>query len=193
MKKNNGFTLIELLAVIILLGIIMTIAIPNALKLGSNVKEQSYTTKIELIEKSAQSYGQSNVTSIKNSANKCRFNYASGDDTVESVEWNPAASRVNENTFPCETKTISELVQSNTLDYDETKACGTKCGNETDIEHYDNVVVNPKNNNIINECVVYIYYKYKRIYTYFDRETCDDVVTSGNFTNIRGHSYPPKR
>ena len=65
MNRKNGFTLVELLAVIVLLGLIMAIAVPNALKLGGTVKESSYATKLDLIEEAAKSYGQANIGNVK--------------------------------------------------------------------------------------------------------------------------------
>ncbi|MGI6329505.1 MAG: prepilin-type N-terminal cleavage/methylation domain-containing protein [Bacilli bacterium] len=55
-KKNKGFTLIELLTVIIVLIIIVSIAVPNIMKVVNNSKERSYQLLIESIENSAQLY-----------------------------------------------------------------------------------------------------------------------------------------
>lgn len=198
MKKKDGFTLVELLAVIVLLGIIMTIAIPNALKLGGNVKEQTYVTKIELIEKSAQSYGQSNISSIKSgmspgstTAYTCKFDYDDNDD-ITKAEWMPASSSPanDTNTFPCIKVTIDDLAKSNSLDYDNKSNCGDSC-TEEEKKYYDNIVINPKDNSVINNCNVYIYYKYKRVYAYFDRNECNNISPYGTFES--GHSYPAKR
>lgn len=42
MKKRKGFTLIELLAVIVILGVLMTIAVPNTLKMLERNKKKSF-------------------------------------------------------------------------------------------------------------------------------------------------------
>ncbi len=47
MKNNKGFTLIEILAVIVILGIIMIIAIPNISKNISDSRKSSYVTSIQ--------------------------------------------------------------------------------------------------------------------------------------------------
>jgi len=49
MKNNKGFTLIELLAVIILLSVVVTIAVPSISGISKKVKEIMLDTKLDLI------------------------------------------------------------------------------------------------------------------------------------------------
>jgi len=54
--KKNGFTLVELLAVIAILGLILTITIPNVMKIITDKKQQLYDDNIKEIERLAQNY-----------------------------------------------------------------------------------------------------------------------------------------
>ena len=64
LKMNKkGFTLVELLAVIVIIGLLMTLAIPAVLKVSSNVKQKSYETKIKLITDTAVTYGETSFKS----------------------------------------------------------------------------------------------------------------------------------
>ncbi len=59
MKK--GFTLTEILAVIVLLGIVITLAVPAVNKITSQAKANELKDKINLIETSAVFYAQKEV------------------------------------------------------------------------------------------------------------------------------------
>ncbi|MGI6329957.1 MAG: prepilin-type N-terminal cleavage/methylation domain-containing protein [Bacilli bacterium] len=66
MKRKQGFTLIELLTVIIVLIIIVSIAVPNIMKVVNNSKERSYQLLIESIESSAQLYVSKDRKTVTN-------------------------------------------------------------------------------------------------------------------------------
>ncbi len=55
---KKGFTLIELLAVIVLLGILSSIAIPSIIGVVKNQKEKTYESKINSLESAAKLYLQ---------------------------------------------------------------------------------------------------------------------------------------
>ena len=155
--KNKGFTLVELLAVIVIMGLILAIAIPNAFKLSNKVKTKAYKTKIEQIESGAgETYGTNNLGAIRTSKSKCAFKFKENDEI-------------------------------DTVDYDHKKQCDKyNCPkDEKQRAYYDSVVVNPVDDYIINECNVYIYYKYTRAYAVFDKTTCDERRDQPDI----GHEY----
>ena len=58
--NKKGFTLVELLAVLVIMGIIMTIAVPSVFKISSNMKVRYFCEKVSDIEKAALQYAQDN-------------------------------------------------------------------------------------------------------------------------------------
>ena len=194
--KKNGYTLVELLAILILLGIIMALAIPNALKLGSKVKKKSYDAKIELIEKAAESYGASNLELVRQGKSPidgknytCTFSYLSDDissvDFLEQTKYDANKAMVNEENkkeYWCFKMTIEDLVNAHSLDWDYTNKCEGNCTDDNK-DAYDNIVINPSSKYVINKCYLYIYYKNKRAYAYYDKSTCNiqtDIPTDGH-------------
>lgn len=194
--KKNGFTLVELLVVIVILGLLMAIAVPSALSLAGKVKGKAYDTKIELIEKAAQTYGQANKGLVRqgtdptnsNVHNTCKLNIT--DKKVTHITMANKGSFSESMTlgteeYWCLRVTVADLVNSGDLDYDEKNNCNGKCSDAEKV-NYDNVVLNPKTSGIINKCYVYVYYKYNRIYTFFDKDECDKQQA----TPTNGREYP---
>lgn len=64
MKKNKGFTIVELLAVIVILGIVMTLTIPAVTNSQSAAKQKAYETKINNFENAAIIYAQDNYRTL---------------------------------------------------------------------------------------------------------------------------------
>ena len=58
--NKKGFTLVELLSVLIIMGIIMTLAVPSVFKISENMKVRYFCEKINDIEKAALQYAQDN-------------------------------------------------------------------------------------------------------------------------------------
>ncbi len=170
MKKKNGFTLVELMAVIVLIALIMTIAIPNVLRLASNTKNKAYLTKIDLIESAGESLGNDNLGIVKDATGSCEF-FVEG-ERIKEVNYSASIQASPENgRYPCIYKTVEDLVNSNRLEWDEKDQCQTK--DICDSTFQSNVAINPVDNSVINKCYVYIYYKYNRVYAYFDKVQCD--------------------
>ncbi len=199
MRKKNGFTLVELLAVIVLIALLLVIAVPNALKMSSRVKEKAYDTKVDLIEQAAKNYGQSNIGFVRmgtdpdntNNHYTCTFTYDDNKDitsvkyTLKSGGYSDSLT-LGENEFWCIRLTVDDLVASNDLEWDETNRCDGQCTSSNE-QYYDNVVLNPKSNYIINKCHVYVYYRYNRVYAAYDKNTCSSQSNSV----VDGHEYKP--
>ena len=58
MKDKNGFTLVELLAVIVVLAIVVSIAVPSTFAISNRIKKNLFCSKIDFISNSAELYGE---------------------------------------------------------------------------------------------------------------------------------------
>ena len=81
MKNKKGFTLIELLAVIIILGILMIIAVPNILTTLSTAKQEAFLTQAQAIYKAAEQ--QYTIASMQGNNITCFSNNPAYTDATE--------------------------------------------------------------------------------------------------------------
>lgn len=199
--KRNGFTLVEILAVIVIIALLMILTIPNILKISRSTKEKAYETKIDLIEQSAVQFAMngSNRAAVMKGSNpliSTENNYIititedpkTGEVTEANFKPGPtysATEKLPANTYRAIRVTVDQLVGTKDLNWDSEN----QCDNCTNKEYYNNIVINPKNNYIINKCYVYIYYKYSRPYAHFDRTMCDELKP----TPTMGNQYAPAR
>ena len=90
--NKKGFTLVELLVVIMILGLIFGIAIPNIYDASNRTKIKTLSAKIKNIEKSAILYAQDEI-----------------DDFSETCT-------INDNSFVCIEISVQDLVNSKYFD-----------------------------------------------------------------------------
>jgi type IV pilus assembly protein PilA len=64
MVKKQGFTLVELLAVIVVLGIILVIAVPNIQQIISNARKEAYERQKEFIADAAKKYVANSISGV---------------------------------------------------------------------------------------------------------------------------------
>lgn len=160
--KKNGFTLVELLAVLVILGLLITLAVPNILGVSKNVKEKSYQTKIEIIENAAITYTSDTVKkSLQNLNNTASTGYywiSVTKDSDDKKIIDATQTKDSSHTYPAKTFTIQELADAREIDYDDEE---------------NKSVINPVDNKSINSCNVYVYLKNNRVYAAFDRVNCN--------------------
>ena len=187
-----------------LIGLLMVITVPNIIKVSKNTKEQAYKTKIDIIESAARDFGESNKNAIIQGKNPLKNDNNHSlvvlDDIdtrtgeVKRISFQENVALASDENYGTDNKTyrgirvtLKELSDNGVLSYDNTNNCET-CG--ADKEYYNKILIDPTNNYIINECYVYIYYKYTRVYASFDRTTCD--MKEANYNNL-GREYAPKK
>jgi competence protein ComGC len=197
--KKNGFTLVELMAVFVVIGLLLILTVPNIIKVSKQSKTKAYDTKIKLIEQMAVYYGMENKSLIMkgqtpvneisstvrvisdDKGNITSFNF------VNNKNYSPNETLDN-NEYRGNYVTVKDLVEAGQLKWDKENMCENCVGdNKT---YYNNIVVNPVTDNIINGCYVYIYYKNNQINAYFDKATCNQVSSVPGFV---GKEYNPVR
>lgn len=94
-ENRKGFTLVELLAVIVLMAVLITVAVPGITRVGRSLKVQSFCSKIKIIESAALEYANdyyadtvaSNTNSIDNVSlmDLINMGYIKGDNDIKST------------------------------------------------------------------------------------------------------------
>ena len=70
MKNKKGFTLVELLAVIVILGLVATIAIPTSMTISDEIKKNLYCEKVDLLLSDAKRFGNDHLGVLKKAYNQ---------------------------------------------------------------------------------------------------------------------------
>ena len=68
--KKNGFTLVELLAVIVIMALLLTVAVPAVIGVSTRIRANMYCTKVEDIESAAKIYGENYKDLIEEKSDK---------------------------------------------------------------------------------------------------------------------------
>lgn len=63
--RNKGFTLVELMAVLVVLALLITVAVPSVISISKNIKTEMFCDKVDMILTAAQMYGQDNYDLVK--------------------------------------------------------------------------------------------------------------------------------
>jgi type IV pilus assembly protein PilA len=83
--KNKGFTLVELLAVITILALLITIAVPSVTTISNKIQKKMYCSKIDFIETAAKLYGEDRRDSFSESISADGATYTGETITVEKL------------------------------------------------------------------------------------------------------------
>ena len=83
--NKKGFTLVEVLAVIVLLGLLVGIAVPNILRSQTKAKEKTLATKVKNIERAAVLWGQDNKADVLD-GNSCTGTFKTSSNCEKAKE-----------------------------------------------------------------------------------------------------------
>ena len=83
--NKKGFTLVEVLAVIVLLGLLVGIAVPNILRSQTKAKEKTLSTKVKNIERAAVLWGQDNKADVLD-GNSCTGTFKTSSNCEKAKE-----------------------------------------------------------------------------------------------------------
>src|SRR5574344_2174706 len=67
---KKGFTLIELLAVLVIMALIITIAVPNVISISHKIKNKMFCDKVNMLITDAKLYGQDNYDLVNEATQK---------------------------------------------------------------------------------------------------------------------------
>ena len=156
--KKNGFTLVELIAVIVILGLLITIAVPSVLSISEKIKNDMFCSKVDSIESSAKLYGDDKFNELLSiNEHGITVDMLEGANNAKITEYinNKYLLRV----------TVLELVRNNKLDKDHDTAP---------------YVVDPRNEEKgLDDTYVYIFKRNNRIYARYQMSAEDKAFCEG--------------
>ncbi len=139
--NHKGFTLVELLAVIVLLGIIITITGTGVMTANKTAREKIYKNKISNIEDAAILYAQDNKTKFSNET--CII------DSVTNCKENSVCYCYKDEI------SVSVLINEGYIKGDNDS----------------NLIIDPRDEKKdLNDCKIKIYKKYNKIYSFVINE-----------------------
>ena len=129
--KKNGFTLIEVLAVLIILGILISLTVPAYLTVLKDVKRDNYNSKVREIEVAANKYGDKIKDEVKLAGETCyritvkkliQMGELTSDSDYEDVIYSPADdSPLSSEIRICYDESNFDINSYYTLDFNSNK------------------------------------------------------------------------
>lgn len=128
--NRKGFTLVELLAVIVLMAILLTVAVPSITKVGKSLKTESFCSKVQVIEAAASEYATDYFTGKENSgSNKVSLDNISLMDLVNmgylksdvSIGTDSKGNPTTCNLYKADSKCILDPRDSSSMDYETVR------------------------------------------------------------------------
>lgn len=117
--NKKGFTLIELLAIIVILGIVLVISVPNIMNVYENSKLKTEQIFLDRLSQTIDSY----VT-----LNSSNFNFTEVGSIEKNTDINNPEEKEQVVIFRAETKTINDVIASTLLLKEDYKNPGNKDG-----------------------------------------------------------------
>lgn len=127
-NDNKGFTLVEILSTIVIIALLIGIGVPGVMQISKRMKFRSYETKIDLVERAGELWGQDNKALLGET--EC---------TIDGV------------TYKCKKVKIKDLIIADYLD-SESKEANSFISPVTNKEIIEECVYVYKKNNRVYSC-----------------------------------------
>ena len=198
--ENKDKNLVKVTIFILIITVAIILSLPLTYYYMNNSRIEAHDKKVSMIESKAIEYGNKHrdliikgISTFNDNPSTITINSYGENNSINTFTYNTnkkykADEKLSLNEYRATKIKVKDLAQDEYLTYDKTDTC-MDCTSDNK-EYFNNVIINPINNNVINECYVYIYYKDNEVKAYFDKKTCDN--TSDKPT-LEGREYKYKK